>query len=142
MALNRTDSKVRKVPVTINILVPIVVGFLLYAVVFGDAILVNGVIKGIGITIDPLIKNHNHATLLVRYYLADMLWAYSLTFACYAILRDIVYCIRVAIPFSVLIECLQIVPGVPGVFDLYDILVEMVAVFFAVFVLRKLNGDM
>lgn len=69
-----------------------------------------------------------------------MLWGYSLVFAVYMIIDDNAASMRILIyvlVFSTFLELLQLLPTVPGTFDLLDMLVEGVAEILAVIIIKK-----
>ena len=69
-----------------------------------------------------------------------MLWGYSLVFAVYMIIDDNAASMRILIyvlVFSIFLELLQLLPTVPGTFDLLDMLVEGVAEILAVIIIKK-----
>ena len=69
-----------------------------------------------------------------------MLWGYSLVFAVYMIIDNNAASMRMLIyvlVFSTFLELLQLLPTVPGTFDLLDMLVEGVAEILAVIIIKK-----
>ena len=73
-------------------------------------------------------------------YIPDMLWGYSLVFAVYMIIDNNAASMRILIyvlVFSTFLELLQLLPTVPGTFDLLDILVEGASEMLAVIIIKK-----
>ena len=69
-----------------------------------------------------------------------MLWGYSLVFAVYMIIDNNAASMRMLIyvlVFSIFLELLQLLPTVPGTFDLLDILVEGASEMLAVIIIKK-----
>ncbi len=78
---------------------------------------------------------------VLRCYLPDMLWGYSLVFALfmavgyeYARLTKIFF---IAWVFSLAIECIQLSAFIPGTFDLFDLVTETAAELVAVFIINN-----
>lgn len=77
---------------------------------------------------------------ILRNYIPDMLWGYSLVFAVYMIIDNNAASMRMLIyvlVFSIFLELLQLLPTVPGTFDLLDILVEGASEMLAVIIIKK-----
>ena len=69
-----------------------------------------------------------------------MLWGYSFVFAVYMIIDNNAASMRMLIyvlVFSIFLELLQLLPTVPGTFDLLDILVEGASEMLAVIIIKK-----
>ena len=69
-----------------------------------------------------------------------MLWGYSLVFAVYMIIDNNAASMRMlfyVLVFSIFLELLQLLPTVPGTFDLLDILVEGASEMLAVIITKK-----
>lgn len=77
----------------------------------------------------------------IRYYLPDVLWGYSLIFALFFLFdrdnKGLSGVAATAICFSVIMECVQIVPTVPGTFDVVDIVMEIAAEMLALYVIKR-----
>lgn len=123
-----------------NILIPIVLGAIIYYVTSPNVIFVK--------YIDAFLGNSTRISVFgkklwlmrfVRNYLLDMMWSYALVFTLFstsdnntAELRNIWV---IAFAFSALMEILQLTPKVNGTFDVFDILVEALAEVAAVFII-------
>ena len=71
----------------------------------------------------------------------DILWAYSLTFALFfcfkAFNKPFLITIFLSVVFSAIFEYLQIPGIINGTFDIWDIITEFSAIFFAVIILKR-----
>lgn len=76
----------------------------------------------------------------IRNYFLDMLWAYALVFALSLIIcrnaAQLWETFMIAFIFSAIMELLQITPIVQGTFDIWDIMVELIAELVAVFIIK------
>lgn len=79
---------------------------------------------------------------LIRNYLPDMMWGYSLVFALFRIIGNTAASIWkvfwVAFPFSAVMEMVQKASFVPGTFDVFDIAVEFLTEIIAACIIYKL----
>ena len=78
----------------------------------------------------------------IRNYMFDFIWAYSFTSALLLLLahglntkqkRQLLY---VAFVFEIVIETMQLIPKIPGTFDLLDIVIEIIASICAILILN------
>ncbi len=115
----------------INIIIPLVMGGLIYCITSPDTIFV----RTLRITIfRGAITQATFVPvglgMFIRFYFLDMLWGYALVFALVLLWgnsAEVLRCFLIAVAFSVVMESLQLVPAVLGTFDLLDILAEVVA---------------
>lgn len=123
-----------------NILIPLVLGAIIYYVTSPNVIFVK--------YIDAFFGNSTHISVLgrnqwlmrfVRNYLLDMMWSYALVFTLFSTMGNSTAELRniwvIAFAFSALMEILQLTPKVNGTFDVFDILVEALAEVAAVFII-------
>ena len=120
----------RLLKILIFVCAPIFLGAALYYIYCPDALFVS--------FIDSILSSGFHRPLdlsnvfikILRFYLLDFLWGYALM-SVVAIIFDkegITFrCFLIVIAFEILIEILQISPGVKGTFDFADICVEILA---------------
>ena len=124
-----------------HVMLPLVVGSLLYYLFCPEVLFVKWM--------DAFLPFGFHITekgllwRFVRFYLFDFLWAYALVFALYIVqgnnIAKISTVFWMAGIFSVVMETLQIIPGMNGQFDLWDIVVELTAEGIAVFIIKTLH---
>lgn len=132
-------SKREKIIILTNVLVPITIGSMIYIILSPDVYFVNILDKLM--KINRAVVNNNFFIVFIRNYFLDMLWGYSLVFALAFIygkdinLRKIII---IAFSFSISIELLQLTPIIRGTFDIYDIVLELIAELCALIILRKL----
>ena len=130
-----------------NIAIPILFGAVMYLMIDPDVMFVkllnaNGLSFrfGSGIVDCPVISQ------CARFYLPDMLWGYSLVFAMFFFFeggKAMLPAVAIsAVLFSVIVECAQIIPKVPGSFDFIDIVVEIAAELLAVFIIKIKREDL
>ncbi len=132
----------RRIVFVANIILPLLLGTLIYWYTSPDVIFVEAVRSwcgdtgksGQGMVLGGLFR-------FVRYYLLDMLWAYALVFTLYFSIGNNAARLKmafvIAVVFSAVMEVVQLSTIIPGYFDLLDILVEVVAETFAAFIIKN-----
>lgn len=136
----------RKIIMILHILCPIAVGGLIYYLVAPDIFFIKKARTLIDVTCNMYMFPTDNALLrLVRNYLPDMMWGYSLVFMLFCIIgnnaADIWKVFCVAFSFSVVMETIQKTPFVHGTFDVFDIFVEFLAETLAVCIIHKLYSN-
>ena len=123
-----------------NILVPVIIGAVIYYLVSPDVMFVKMADKllfgGIHITTEaeylPFIR-------IIRNFLPDMMWAYALTFTVFLVFcserKGLLKSFIVSFVFSTIMETAQLLPFVAGTFDVMDIILETLALAVAVMVI-------
>lgn len=111
----------------LNIIVPLVVGALIYYILFPDIIFVKTIDELIGVSFHISVKIGNVVIRYLRYYLLDLLWAYSLMSLVSMMFKDSKAVYVISFVFIIAMEMIQKVPGIPGTFDVIDIVIEMIA---------------
>ena len=90
----------------------------------------------------PVLPTDSVFLGLVRNYLPDMMWGYSLVFALFCIIGNnaagVWKVFGIAFPFSAALEMMQKVSFVPGTFDVFDIFAEFLAETAAACIIYKL----
>ena len=122
-----------------NILLPLLAGASLYIISSPNVIFLKYLKLRIVIA-SEFIKPNIWFWPILRNYIPDMLWGYSLVFAVYMIIDDNAASMRILIyvlVFSIFLELLQLLPTIPGTFDLLDILVEGASEMLAVIIIKK-----
>ena len=122
-----------------NILLPLLAGASLYIISSPNVIFLKYPKLRIVIA-SELMNPHIWFWPILRNFIPDMLWGYSLVFAVYMIIDNNAASMRMLIyvlVFSTFLELLQLLPTVPGTFDLLDMLVEGVAEILAVIIIKK-----
>lgn len=126
----------------LNIIIPILVGAVVYYILSPEVIFVR--------QIDALIGRDFRFTeivekgwflRLVRNYLLDVLWGYALLVALYFMFgsntAELLKILIIAFVFSAVMELLQLTSIAKGTFDVFDIIVEFFAEMVAVFIIKK-----
>lgn len=125
-----------------NVLIPLIIGGVLYYAVSPEVIFVEQIDRLTGMNLH--INCKTTFIKIIRNYVPDILWAYALMFALILIMgnktADIWKMYMVAGLFSILIEVLQLTGLVKGTFDIKDIIVEIIAELVAVFIIKKQVG--
>ncbi|MCM1144214.1 MAG: hypothetical protein NC318_02965 [Blautia sp.] len=125
----------RKMIMVLHILCPIAIGALVYYLASPDVLFIQKAKTFIDVTDSAFLR-------LVRNYLADMMWGYSLVFALFYIIgnttADLWKVLGIAFPFSAAMEMMQKTSFIPGTFDVFDIFVEFLAEIIAVSIIYKL----
>ena len=136
----------RKKIIILKIIVLLIIGFFLYYIFFSNAIFVKLIDRVIGthyLTIN--IENDRPALQFVRNYLMDILWSCSLSSAIGLIIGSIdkIYAsIIILSGFIIIMEIIQIFSFIPGTFDVWDIVVELLSSVITLFVDRKINKEL
>ena len=121
-----------------NICIPLIIGGILYYLFFPNVSFVRMADSVLPFTFDRSVF-FIVIPKLVRNYIFDLLWAYSLTFALYMIVSDSqrrfqALCF-LAIPVILFSEAIQLLPYISGTFDFFDIMIELLACFTAIIIL-------
>ncbi len=125
----------------VNIVIPLLIGLLLYVTFRRDAYVSILISKYLNL---PALSNSTLPEWLIsffRSFASDILWAYSLGFAVMLTLgynrRNLVCSFFVCIFFEAFLEVLQKVGILHGTFDDLDILLEAVFICLALFNIKK-----
>ncbi len=125
----------------LNILAPLLIGGLIYYFISPDVIFVKQMDTWIGGGIHLTVMTKRFwLTAFLRNYLLDMLWGYALVYVLFFVFDDktagLSKSFLLAAGFSALMEVLQLMAIVPGTFDSYDILAEILVELLAVFIIK------
>ena len=123
-----------KVFIILNLLIPLFLGLFIY-LTSRDRTVLFDMFSFVGIRLQEI-----NYPQIIRNYACDFLWAYSLYWGVYfwgvfggwrslACLTSIV-----VLPFSLIMELIQIPRSMPGTFDFIDIVTEFCAIGLAVFI--------
>ena len=132
--------------IILNIVLPIVVGGIIYYFLSPQVFFVKGINEFLGVTQRQTVVLINNVFFrFVRNYFMDFLWAYSLTFAIFFTwgnnAADIKKIVVVAFLFSTLMESLQLMPKMNGTFDVLDIVIEFLAELIAAVIIKTQKGE-
>lgn len=133
----------RKIRMTLHIICPMAVGALIYYIASPDVIFVKKIMDLTGeTTCMPAFRTDSIFLRLVRNYLPDMVWGYSLFFALFCIIgnhaADVWKVFWLVFLFSTVMEMMQKVSFIPGTFDVFDIFAELLAETAAACIIYKL----
>lgn len=128
----------------IAIIIPIIVGALLYYLFCPEVFFVRKIDEMFGISFHPANKYLKITIVkIARNYIFDVIWGYALFVTLYFLADnnavDIKKFIITGILLVVILEGLQLLPNVDGTFDVFDILIELVAGGTAVFIIKILS---
>ena len=126
-----------------NMFIPLTIGCVLYYVFCPDVFFVR--------VIDCALRCGFHIELnsdwlivrLCRFYLFDVLWAYSLTFAVISISNYVFntwIMFAGIIVFEIIMELLQVIAVIPGTFDIWDMVAEIFVSVWVMVIIRKKEG--
>ena len=116
--------------ILLNICIPVIIGSVVYYLFFPDVLFVRMIDSIVGSGVHLEINISSRMAMIIRYYLFDVLWAYSLTCLITGIIgtdcpnRKLV--LAGIILFETIMETIQLAPGINGTFDVCDIVVEAV----------------
>ncbi len=120
----------------LNILIPLIIGSLIYVFYSPDTYFV----RVLNVFIDT---KQNVFTKILRNYFCDFCWAYSLAFVLSYIYKESLSIkISIIAPISVgtALELLQLFGIISGTFDLLDIFAELVACIICYLILKRKQG--
>lgn len=147
-----------------NVLIPLFLGSFLYCLLSPEVILVKwaDAYLGLRISLENAVALHSAFFFrFIRNHLMDMLWGYALVFALFFLSHgklasaerkkqgkdgqpanktatlDLWEIFAISSIFSVMMENCQLLPHVQGTFDLWDILLELLAELLAVFIIKS-----
>lgn len=110
-----------------NVIVPLLIGAIIYYVFFPETIFVKCLDKLLDISYHIPLKPENVFAKGIRFYFLDFLWAYALmSFVVWLFGYERKIVIMIVL-FEVLMELVQLFPGIKGTFDVCDIGIEIIA---------------
>lgn len=131
----------KKKYIALNIIIAVFAGALLYYAAAPDVKFVTALDKLLQIkrNVPPELMNNRILAFVIN-YVPDIMWSYALIFSVLYIFgseaSDIRKAFVVSAIFSVIVEMLQLTPVMKGTFDVFDILAELSAQIFAVFIMN------
>ena len=136
-----TMKREKRSVIVLNCIIPIFIGAFVYYLISPDVFFVRKIDAWIG---QGIHFNVNYMDIewlrIFRNYFLDALWAYALVFALFCVsdnnAASMWRIMGIAVIFSAIMEILQITPMVKGTFDIWDIIVEILAEMVAVFVIK------
>lgn len=124
----------------VNICFPLAIGLLMYLFCYKNTYINIGFEKLFNFS-RPYFYFDNNFHRFLTCYACDILWAYSLTFALCFCFKDfkkpLLICSVLSILLAIVIELLQINRIIHGTFDIWDIILEISAILFAVIIIKK-----
>lgn len=117
-----------------NATIPLAVGAFLYYLVDPSVIFVKWIDSILSYSYHYDFSTYNQFCTILRNYLFDALWSYSLLFSIYLLIdrkNRLFWSISVSFVVGILLESLQLLDKVPGTFDLNDIFTQFISVVFA-----------
>ena len=126
MLAENADMKLSR---ALNVVVPVATGAVLYYLISPDILFTDIIDRYLHLNFHIEIPTDNNIAMILRYYIFDILWAYSLTWA-------LLYCLNptndqlsrlfvTCTIFECVLEGIQTLAVVPGTFDPSDIIVEI-----------------
>ena len=143
---NEVTLKVKVKIFVFNVFIPILIGFTYYYLFCPDTMVVKKIDAIFAFRYHIKIPNSNLVFKFIRNYLLDAIWSYSLTNCLFIILDKTLNAhkksIILSIFLSVIMELLQLTNIVKGTFDIFDIIVEVIAILLASIIIGKcLKGE-
>ncbi len=125
-----------------NIGLPLLIGAVIYIMLSEDLLFMKWLFNDISLCDSFHIDmSQNKILQIIRFYIPDMLWSYSLFFGILFTLKikasNRLTAFVIGIAFISIMEFIQIHPSVSGTFDVMDLIVEIIAIAVAVFVAEK-----
>lgn len=135
----------RKKSMLLHIICPLAAGALIYCLASPDVIFIKRIADFTGRICMPVLWADSAFLRLVRNYLPDMMWGYSLVVSLFCIIgnnaADVRKAFWLAVPFTTAIEVMQKTSFMPGTFDVFDIFVEVLAEAIAACIIYKLYQE-
>ena len=133
----------RKTTMFLHIVCPLAAGALIYCLAAPDIIFIKKTADFMGWSVHmQMLPTDSFFFILIRNYLPDMMWGYSLVFALFCMIGNnaagIWKVFWIAFPFSMAMELMQKASFIPGPFDVFDIAVEFLAEAIAACIIYKL----
>lgn len=124
----------------LNIVIPLLTGFVIYSIYRPDTYISNIIYVNMSFILD-FAEYPVFLQKFFRFYLCDILWAYSLTFAVQIIIslkgRYLIILFAVCSLFEIAIEAFQYFGFLNGTFDPLDIILEIFASLTAITIIYK-----
>lgn len=130
----------RRLFTALNILLPLIAGVMVYIFIQKNTHLENVLVGIFAVDFKPLIWSGWTYTFTIC-WLCDVLWAYSLTFSLWAVLcpwkNAVLFSVVLAFVAGVSFELLQFFEVMSGTFDIFDIILELMAASLAAVVIKR-----
>ncbi len=123
--------------VILNVMIPLIVGAVIYYVFFQETIFVRLIDDIFGLGYHMSLNFENVFVRLIRFYLLDFLWAYAMmSFVLWSFGTDRKTVIGIVL-FEIVMETIQLFPFVKGTFDVCDIGIEIAADILVILLFRR-----
>ncbi|MBQ8765453.1 MAG: hypothetical protein IJZ16_01490 [Clostridia bacterium] len=123
-----------------NVAIPLIFGLSIYLFCYKTTY-INTIIENLVDISLPYFYYDNIFYSFLTCWACDILWAYALTFALFFCLKDykngLFFSSLFSISLSFIIEFLQINGYINGTFDIWDIILEISAIFVAVIIIKR-----
>lgn len=117
----------KKTIILLNVTAPIIIGAVFYYIFGRDTVFVELIDNILGFSMHITSTGNNFGIKMARCYLPDFLWAYALMSAVLLFWGYDKRIIALVIIYETVLELLQLFSCVKGTFDVWDILIEILA---------------
>lgn len=117
----------KKTIILLNVTAPIIIGAVFYYIFGRDTVFVELIDNILGFSMHITNTGNNFGIKMARCYLPDFLWAYALMSAVLLFWGYDKRIIALVIIYETVLELLQLFSCVKGTFDVWDILIEILA---------------
>lgn len=117
----------KKTIILLNVTAPIIIGAVFYYIFGRDIVFVELIDNVLGFSMHITNTGNNFGIKMARCYLPDFLWAYALMSAVLLFWGYDKRIIALVIVYETVLELLQLFSCVKGTFDVWDILIEILA---------------
>lgn len=121
----------------LHAIAPVLLGAIIYYIFFPETEFVGMVDSLLGVSFHIPVKAEGALLRGIRFYLPDLLWAYSLMSALALVIGCNMRAAACAAVFEILMEGSQCLQSVRGTFDICDIAVELLADIIVIFLFRR-----
>lgn len=126
--------------IVLNIVLPLLTGLTIYLFCYKNTY-INTIFEDVFNISLPYLYFNNLFHHFLTCWACDILWAYSLSFSLFACFNNfknsLILTVTISTLFSIIIEVSQWFAIIKGTFDIWDIILELTAIIFAVIIIKK-----
>lgn len=123
-----------------NIVTPLFIGLTIYLFCYRNTYINSAFENFLGLSF-PYLYFDNIIYQFITCWTCDILWSYALTFSLFFCFKDfkkgLLFSSLLSVSLSIIIEFLQFGGYINGTFDIWDIILEISAIFLAVIIIKR-----
>lgn len=127
----------------LKIIIPVIIGAVLYFCFCPDVIFVGAIDDFLNTTLHITVSRTVFLPVIIRFYFFDFLWSYSFAGIICLLLDDgsPIPCITIPLGLGIIMEILQCMDIAAGTADVFDVVVEMIGIITAIIVTRRVRKN-